>query len=100
MGRCSPLSGSDPRFTVDLVVSHRPDQEESCPEVGSAGSSPAQEEWTVYTERGSALQAARLSHDGLWVPSLEVRCSFPYQEAAGNTVQVSSRRYWCTLVHQ
>jgi hypothetical protein len=24
MGRCSPLSGSDPRYTVDLVISHRP----------------------------------------------------------------------------
>jgi hypothetical protein len=24
MGQCSPLSGSDPRYTVNLVVSHRP----------------------------------------------------------------------------
>ena len=55
---------------------------------------------TVYTERCSALQAARPSHDGLWVPSLEVRRPFPCQEAAGDSLQGSSRCYWCTLVHQ
>jgi hypothetical protein len=55
---------------------------------------------TVYTERCSALQAAHPSHDGLRVPSLEVRRPFPCQEAAGDSVQVSSRCYWCTLVHE
>jgi hypothetical protein len=35
MGRHSPLSGSDPRFTDDLVASYRPGQGESCPMTGS-----------------------------------------------------------------
>jgi hypothetical protein len=30
--------------------SHRPGQEESCPEPGSAGMSRVQEEWSVYTK--------------------------------------------------
>jgi hypothetical protein len=84
MGRCSPFSGSDSRYMVDLVVSHRPGQEESCPEGGSAEASPALEEWTVYTEQCPALQAAHSSHDGLRVPSLEIRRPFTCQEAAGD----------------
>ena len=88
MGRCSPLSGSDPRYTVDLVVSHRPGQEGSYPEVGSVGASPALE-WTIYTERCSALEAAHPLHDGLRVHSLEVRRPFPCQEVACDSVQVS-----------
>jgi hypothetical protein len=52
---------------------------------------PPAQEWTVYTERCSALQAAHPSHEGLRVPSLEVRRPFPCQEAAGASIQVSSR---------
>jgi hypothetical protein len=40
VGRCSPLSGSDPRHTVNLVVSHQPGHEESSQEDGSTGACP------------------------------------------------------------
>ena len=36
MGQYSPLSGSDPWYTDDLVASYRPGQEESCPKTGTA----------------------------------------------------------------
>jgi hypothetical protein len=36
MGRHSPLSGSDPRYTDDLVASYRPGKEEICTTTGSA----------------------------------------------------------------
>jgi hypothetical protein len=40
MGRHNSLSGGDPRYTTHLVASHRSGQEEGCPAIGYAGSSP------------------------------------------------------------
>jgi hypothetical protein len=58
MGRYSPLSGSDPWYTDDLVASYRPGQKESCIKTGSAWLSPTQEKRPLHQEWSCAVIAA------------------------------------------
>jgi hypothetical protein len=99
MGRHKSLSRGDPRYTTQLVASHRSGQKENCSKDRYAGSPTEQKESSLLQERSPAKQAAHPPHDGLCVPRVEVRCPHPCAETTGVKIQVYSPCYWCPLVH-
>ena len=84
VGRHNSLSASDLRCTTQLIASHRSGQEENSSNYWYAWSPPEYEERSLSLVRSPAIQAVHLPHDRLCVPHVEVRCTQPRQEAAGD----------------
>lgn len=94
--RKSPISFSSlvgwlvswlPHIRADLVASYRSGQTKNCLET------PDQEKWLLNQKICSSVQPAHPSSDRLCVAHLEVRCSHPYREDTGASIQTFSHCY-------